>query len=174
MVTKEATAPEVGLSWLIVGVRRTVNGEPALGTPFTVTTTLPAPVVPVGTVATMEVSLQLVIEAAVVVPGKVTVLVPCDEPKLVPVMVTEAPTAAVAGERFEIAGVMVKSKPLVVTPSVVTVTLPVVAPVGTVTPIEVLIQPLLLMVAEVPLNDTVPCVVPKFWPVIVTEEPGSP
>jgi hypothetical protein len=30
------------------------------------------------------------------------------------------------------------------------------------------------MVAEVPLNDTVPCVVPKFWPVIVTEEPGSP
>lgn len=61
---------------------------------------------------------------------------------------------------------------MVVTPSVVTVTLPVVALLGTVTTMDVALQ--LVTVAGVPLNDTVPGVVPRFWPAIVTEEPGSP
>jgi hypothetical protein len=156
----------------MAGGGRTVNAEPALGAPLTVTTTTPAPEASDGTFATMEVSLQLVMEAGVIVPGKLTALVPCDEPKLVPVMVTDALTAAVAGESLEIVGVMVNSRPLVVTPTAVIATLPVVAPAGTVTTMDVALQ--LVTVEAVPLNDTVPCIVPKFWPVIVTGEPGSP
>lgn len=97
IVTDAPTAPVSVERPLIVGVGRTVNGVPALAIPLTVTTTLPEPVALAGTVATMEVLLQLVIEAAVIVPGKITVLVPCDEPKFVPVMVTEEPTAPEAG-----------------------------------------------------------------------------
>ena len=54
-------------------------------------------VAPVGTVATIEVALQLVIVVAVV-PLNFTVLVPCVEPKLVPVIVTDAPTAPEVGD----------------------------------------------------------------------------
>lgn len=78
---------------VMAGGGRTVNAAPALGAPLTVTMTTPVPEASDGTSATMEVSLQLVMEAGVVVPGKVTVLVPCDAPKLVPVMVTEDFTA---------------------------------------------------------------------------------
>lgn len=53
-----------------------------------------------------------------------------------------------------------KSQPLVVTPSAVTVTLPVVVPAGTVTTMDVALQ--LVTVAGVPLNDTAPGVAPKF------------
>ena len=59
---------------MIVGAGTvTVNAEPLLATPPTVTTTLPV-VAPVGTVVAMLVALQVVIVAAV--PLKVTVLVP--------------------------------------------------------------------------------------------------
>ena len=78
---------------LMAGGGRTVNAEPALGAPLTVTITTPTPVASDGTFATMEVSLQLEMEAGVVEPGKVTALAPCDAPKFVPVMVTEEPTA---------------------------------------------------------------------------------
>jgi len=125
----------------------------------------------------MEVSLQAAIVAVVVVPGKVTVLdvvlkLVGVAPKPLPVIVTEAPTAPEVGLSKLIVGVMVKSRPLVVTPLAVTVTSPVVAPVGTVIPIEEALQ--LVMVAGVPLSKTVPCVVPRFCPVIVTEAPGNP
>ena len=53
--------------------------------------------------------------------------------------------------------------------------MPVVAPVGTAATIEVAPQ-LVIDVADVPLNATVlvPCVAPKFVPVIVTEAPTAP
>src|SRR5277367_4408209 len=72
------------------------------------------------------------------------------------------------------ADVTLKFTPLLATPPIVTTTLPVVAPVGTVTAILVALQ--LVGVAVVPLNFTVlvPCVAPKFAPVIVTEVPRKP
>ena len=74
---------------------------PLLATPPTVTTTLPV-VVPAGTGATMLVALQLVGVANV--PLKVTVLVPCIDPKLVPVIVIEAPIPPELGVRLVIVG----------------------------------------------------------------------
>src|SRR5260370_15498439 len=66
------------------------KGEPLLTCPNTVTTTLPV-VAPTGTVTVMLVALQA-LAAAAAVPLKVTVLDPCAVPKLVPVMVIDAPT----------------------------------------------------------------------------------
>ena len=59
-------------------------------------------------------------------------------------------------------------------PPTVTTTLPVVAPAGTGATMLVALQ--LVGVAAVPLNVTVlvPCVAPKFVPVIVTEVPTTP
>ena len=70
--------------------------------------------------------------------------------------------------------VTVKLAPLLACPPTVTTTLPVVAPAGTGTTMLVALQ--LVGVATVPLNVTVlvPCVAPKFVPVIVTEVPTSP
>src|SRR5437879_9844352 len=70
--------------------------------------------------------------------------------------------------------VTVNSAPLLGTPPTVTITLPVVAPVGTETMMLVLLQ--LVGVAVVPLKRTVlvPCVAPKFAPVIVTAVPTGP
>src|SRR5260370_20577973 len=70
--------------------------------------------------------------------------------------------------------VTVKSAPLLETPAPVTPELPVVAAVGTGTTILVSLQ--LVGVAGIPLNPTVlvPCVAPKFNPVMVTEVPAGP
>ena len=68
-----------------------MKGEPLLTCAPTVTTTLPV-VAPAGTVTVMLVMLQA-LAAAAAVPLKVTVLDPCGVPKLVPVMVIDAPTA---------------------------------------------------------------------------------
>jgi hypothetical protein len=69
----------------------TVKLTPLLGTPPTVTTTLPV-LAPLGTVARMMVGLQK--EAApALVPLKVTVLLPpWLAPKLLPLIVTSLPT----------------------------------------------------------------------------------
>jgi hypothetical protein len=172
-VTEVPTVPEVGLRLVMLGVGSTVNATPLLATPLTVTTTLPV-VAPVGTFATMLVALQL--EAVAAVPLNVTVLVPCVAPKFVPVIVTDVPTAPEVGLRLVMPGVAstVKVAPLLTTPLTVTTTLPVVAPVGTFATILVALQ--LVIVAAVPLNVTVlvPCVAPKFVPVIVTDVPTVP
>src|SRR5215472_10890574 len=55
--------------------------------------TFPVPVAPFGTVIVMLVGLQPVGVGVAVTPFTVTVLEPCVEPKLVPVMVREDPTA---------------------------------------------------------------------------------
>jgi len=85
----------------MLGAATTVKLFPLLAVPETVTTTFPV-VAPVGTVATMLVALQLV--AVAEVPLNFTVLLPWDEPKFVPVIVTEAPTAPDVGDRVVIVG----------------------------------------------------------------------
>ena len=74
IVTTVPTAPLVGERLVMVGGgASTVNAAPALGTPPTVTTTLPV-VAPAGTGTAMLVADQFVVAA--VVPLNVTVLVP--------------------------------------------------------------------------------------------------
>ncbi len=103
---------------------------PLLATPPTVTTTLPV-VAPLGTGTTMLGSLQLV--GVATVPLKVTVLVPCVAPKLVPVIVTDVPNGPDVGFKLVMLGgsVTVKLMPLLTMPLMDTTTLPVVAPAGT-------------------------------------------
>lgn len=154
----------------------TVKLVPLLATPPTVTTTAPV-VAPVGTVAVMVVAFQTI--AAAAVPLNVIVLVPCVDPKFVPVMVTEAPIGPAAGPMPLIVGggteaARVNVTPLLATPPTVTTTLPVVAATGTVAMMLVALQ--LVAVAGAPLKVTVlvPCVAPKFAPPRVTEVPTGP
>src|SRR5690348_15957292 len=149
----------------------TVKVTPLLARLFTVTTTLPV-VVPAGTGALMLVVLQLVGVAGV--PLNVTALPPCVAPKFVPVMVTEVPIGPDAGFRLVMPGVTVKSTPLLGAPDTVTNTLPVVAAAGTGTVMLPAAQ--LVGVAAAPPKVTVlvPCVAPKFEPVIVTGVPTGP
>ena len=86
IVTAVAMPPEVGDKLEIAGATSTVKVTPLLGTPLTVTTTGPL-VAPVGTGTTIFAAAQLV--GVPLVPLKVTVLVPCVEPKFVPVTVTD-------------------------------------------------------------------------------------
>jgi len=71
-------------------------------------------------------------------------------------------------------GATVKLLALLATPPTVTTTFPVVAPAGTGATIVVALQ--LVGVAVVTLNLTVlvPCVAPKFAPVITTDDPTAP
>jgi hypothetical protein len=97
----------------------------------------------------MLVALQLVGVAAV--PLNVTVLVPCEEPKFVPVIVTDVPTGPDVGFKLVMLGTgttTLKLTPLLGAPPTVTTTFPVVAPVGTGTTMLVALQ--LVGVAAVP------------------------
>jgi len=156
---------------LILGV--TENATALLAKPPTLTTTFPL-VAPLGTKVTMLVALQLVGVAAV--PLKLTVLFPCDAPKLLPVIVTEVPTGPAVGDRLVMLGGMitVKATPLLARPPTVTTTFPLVAPLGTGTTMLVLLQ--VVAAPVVPLNATVlvPWLAPKFVPVIVTDVPAGP
>jgi hypothetical protein len=152
----------------------TVKLTPLLATAPTVTTTFPV-LAQVGTGTMMLVALQLVAVAAT--PLNLTVLVPCVVPKLVPVIVTAAPTSPEVGFKLVMVGageVTVKLTPLLAVPPTVTTTFPVVPPAGTGTTMLVALQ--VVGVAATPLNVTVlvPCVVPKLVPVIVTAAPISP
>jgi len=160
----------------VVTIGVTVNGEPLLAAPPTVTTTLPV-VAPLGTFTTMPVPLQVVAVPALVL-LKVTVLVLCADPKLLPEIVIGVPTAAEVGDRLVILGaaVTVKFAPLLAPLPTVTTTLPVVAPAGTVTTMLVALQLVTLALLLAPLNITVlvPCVAPKLVPAIVTGAPTAP
>ena len=138
---------------MMLGAGTTVKDTPLLLTPLAYTTTFPV-VAPLGTVTLIDVALQLVTEA--VVPLNFTVPFPCVDPKAVPVIVTAAPTAPEVGDKLVMLGAAttVKVTPLLATPPTVTTTLPVVAPVGTVTTIDVAPQ-LVIAVAVVVLNFTV-------------------
>jgi hypothetical protein len=173
IVTVAPTNPDVGFSPVMLGPGEvTVKLTPLLATPPTVTTTFPV-VAPAGTFVTMLVALQLVAVAAI--PLNFIVLVPWVAPKFAPAIVTVAPSTPDVGFRLVMLGagvITVKLTPALAAPPAVTTTIPVVAPVGTVTPILVALQ--LVAVAATPLNVTVPCVVPKFAPAIVTDAPISP
>jgi hypothetical protein len=153
----------------------TVKFTPLLATPLSVTTTLPE-VAAVGTGTTMLVALQL--NGVAVVPLNVTALVPCDAPKLAPVIVTELPVGPKLGLKLVILGgaVTPKSTPLLGTPPTFTSRLPVVAPVGTGAVMLVSVQ--FEALVWTPLNVTklwiVPTVGPKFVPVMVTFVPIGP
>src|SRR5579862_732155 len=102
MVIDVPTAPEVGEIELISGVARTVNASPLLDFPLTVTTILPD-VAPAGTSTPIELELHEV-TLVTAVPLNLTVLDPCVEPKLLPLIVTAAPTAPEVVERLVIVG----------------------------------------------------------------------
>ncbi len=99
MVTAVPHDPDAGFKLIILGI--TENPTLLLGTPPTLTITLPVEA-PAGTGTTILVALQLV--AAAAVPLKVTVLVPCDAPKFIPVIVTAVPTGPLVGLKFEMLG----------------------------------------------------------------------
>ncbi len=176
IVTEARTVPEVGERLVILGVGSTVKLVPLLATPpAAVTTTLPV-VAPAGTSTTMLVALQL--SGVTEVPLKLTDPLPCARPKLVPVIVTETPTAPEAGKRLVMLGaaVTVNVTPLLATPpAAVTTTFPVVAPVGTVA-VMLDAPQLVIVVALVPLNLTppFPCDGPKFVPAMTIDDPTAP
>ena len=128
IVTDAPTAPEGGDTPEIVGVGSTVKLEPLLFTPLALTTTLPV-VAPLGTIATIDVALQLLMVVAVVTLN-FTVPLPWVAPKFVPVIVTDAPTAPEVGDKLVMLGAAttVNDDPALATPLTVTTTLPVVAP----------------------------------------------
>jgi len=101
MVTVVPTGPEAGVKLVMLGGEFTVKLMPLLATPPTVKTTLPV-VAPAGTGAMIFVALQLVDVAAV--PLKVTELVPCDDPKAVPVIEIDMPTDPEVGFKPVIMG----------------------------------------------------------------------
>ena len=78
-----------------------LNATALLATPPTVTKTLPV-VAPLGTGTAMLASFQLVVVAAT--PLNVTVLVPCVDPKPMPAIVTDSPTAPDVGDRLVMVG----------------------------------------------------------------------
>lgn len=171
IVTEVPVGPDVGDTLLMNGA--TLNATPLLAKPLTVTTTLPL-VAPLGTGTVMLVSLQPVGVPAV--PLNVTVLLPCDPPKFVPLMVTEPPIWAKVGIMPVMFGgtITVNTTALLGTPPTVTTTLPLVAPLGTGTVMLVALQ--LVGVALVPLKVTVllPWLAPKLVPVMVTDVPARP
>ena len=93
------TAARCGLR--VTPIEVTVKLTPLLGLPPTFTITLPV-VAFAGTGATIVVWLQLVVGAGV--PLKVTVPVPGEDPKFVPVIVTGVPTAPEVGDRLVMVG----------------------------------------------------------------------
>lgn len=152
-------------------------------------------VAPGGTLAEMLVALQPVTVA--VVPLNLTLLVPCEAPKLLPLIVTATPTAPVPGDTPLIAGraggggfstattrpairtysldgggaPTVNGKGLLGSEFTCTTTLPLEAPAGTAATMELALQE--IAVAWTPLKATVlaPWGDPKSVPAIVTDVP---
>ena len=128
-------------------------------------------VAPAGTVAEIDVA-EVNVTVAAATPLKAITVAPV---RLVPVIVTLVPTGPLAGVKLVIAGggVTVKLPVLVaVPPGVVTLTLPVVAPAGTVVVICVA-ETTVKADAAMPLNATLVALV-KFVPVSVTAVPTTP
>jgi len=137
-----------------------------------VTLTLPV-VAPAGTVAEID-EAELTVKMVALVPLNLTAVAPF---RFVPVIDTTVPTLPLAGESEEIVGtgggvVTVKVDELVpVTPAVVTLIVPLVAPVGTVAEIDD--AEFTVNVAPVPLNRTEEAPV-KPVPKINTLVPAAP
>src|SRR5260370_24405496 len=138
MVIAVPTTPEVGCRLVMFGAGvLTVKLALLLAIPPTVTTTLPL-VAPLGTVTAMLVAFQFA--GVALVPLNVTVLVPCVEPKFVPVMVTAVPTTPDVGFRLVMFGAVVLTATvasMLAIPPTHTTALPGVALAGTATAILV-------------------------------------
>ena len=130
IVTLAPIAPLVGEKLVMVGGDTTVKLLALVAVPPGVVTLIVPPVAPVGTVALICVA-ELTVNVAVV-PLNFTAVAPVNA---VPVSVTLAPTAPLVGEKLVMVGggMTVKELALVpVPPAVVTLMVPVVAPLGTV------------------------------------------
>src|SRR6266404_1152629 len=127
---------------------------PLLAMPPTETTTFPL-VAPAGTGATMRVSDQLVVRAAMPLNSSKLALVPTVGPKFVPVTLTTVPMGPALGLTPLMfgGGVTVKGRPLLGDPPTLTTTFPVVAPTGTGASMLVSVQ--LVGVAATPPKVTV-------------------
>jgi hypothetical protein len=105
-----------------------VKFTPLLGTPLTVTTTVPV-VAPAGTAAVILLALQQVPQGTATVPLNVTKLAPWVNPKFVPMIVTERPGPPEGNDKLVMLGVgcTVKFAPLLEIPDTFTRTFPDVA-----------------------------------------------
>jgi hypothetical protein len=144
-----------------------------LETPFTVITAGPL-VAPLGTVATIWVSLQLVVEAVVLF--KTRVLVPLLVWNPEPFIVTDEPTIPLVGETLLTwgAGTVKSMFAGVLTPPTVTMTAPVVAVEGTVAAICVSDHVTMLAPALGEKVTEFPVCVPKPLPLMWTTAPTGP
>ena len=130
MVTLVPTGPLVGVKLVIVGALVTVNGLALVAVPPGVVTLSGPVVAPVGTVAWIavaEVTVKLALN-----PLNVTDVAPV---KLVPLIVTLVPTGPLVGVKLvTVGGFTTVNEPVLVAvpPGVVTLSVPVVAPAGTV------------------------------------------
>ena len=172
IATDVPTGPETGVNEAIVGGEDeiTVKFAALVAVPLLVVTVILPVVAPAGTVAVIWVSESMLPEAVTPLNLRPVVVA-----KPVPVMTTVSPTCPEVGENDVIVGPepnTVKLAELVAVPAeVVTVILPVVAPVGTV--VVIWVSESMLPVAATPLKAR-PVVVAKPVPVIVTVAPTAP
>ena len=175
IITTAPAAPSEGVKVEIVGVSNTLNGDPLeTVSPFSVNEIVPVDA-PTGTEVVILVEVEAVTTAAT--PLNSTTLLVGVVLKLFPEMITDAPTAPLAGLNPVIDGVgsTVKSLTLVtVTPLTVTEIFPKVAPAGTVVVMLVAVEE--ETAAAIPLKRTTFSVgvMLKFVPVIVTVVPSAP
>jgi hypothetical protein len=121
ITTEEPIVPLLGVRLVMPGAGTTVKLMPLLAMPLAaVTTTFPV-VAPTGTTAVMLVSLHGPTVVAVT-PLKVTVLLPCVAPKLVPEIAIDVPTGPTDGDKLFTPGVTRKFVVLLLMPFTVTVT----------------------------------------------------
>jgi hypothetical protein len=170
IVTLVPTGPLAGEKLEIVGGGTTVNEAPLLALPPGVVTPSVPLVAPAGTVAWIAVA--EVTEKLALTPLNVTAVAPL---RFVPLIVTLAPTGPLVGEKLVIVGgggtTVNEALLLALPPGVVTPSVPLVAPAGTVAWIDV--AEVTEKPALTPLNVT--AVAPlKFVPLIVTLAPTSP
>ena len=169
IVTEAPTAPLVGEKLVIVGPRITVNVAALVAVPAGVVTAMAPLVAPAGTLAVIWLA-ELTTYVALL-PLKVTELAPV---KFVPVIVTEAPTAPLVGEKLVIVGprITVNVAALVAVPAgVVTAMAPLVAPAGTVAVIWLAESTTYVALLPLKVTELAPV---KLVPVIVTEAPTAP
>jgi hypothetical protein len=180
MVTVVAIGPDVGVNEVIVGTAPAVTVKLVAlvaVVPPTVTVIFPV-VAPAGTVVVIEVAVLAVTTA--VVPLNLTVLLARIVLKLVPVIITVAPTGPLVGEKLDTVGdgevVTIKLVALcAVIQFVVTEIGPVIALMGTV--VVMLVAVLAVTVAVLLLKNFTTLfagIVLKFVPVIVTVFPIEP
>jgi len=164
ITTVTLCAPLLGVNEEMVGAAIKVNPARLAVPPGVVTETLPE--APLATTAVIVVAFTTLKEVAAV-PPKLTAVAPV---KLVPVMVTVAPLAALVGVNDEMVGAGIKVNParLAVPPGVVTDTLPE-APLAT-TAVIVVASTTLKEAADIPPKVTSVASV-KLVPVMVTAAP---